>query len=656
MRLLIKLCVIFLPIAAAVLFYKPGFLESKLPIPADTIVGMYHPWRDFFGNLPFKNFILTDPVRQQYPWRELSIALIKDFQLPLWNPYNFAGTPLLANIQSAIFYPLNILFLVISFPIAWSIYIMLAPVLGILFMFLFLRNLNLNRSSAIFGSICSVLSGFFVAWLENGVLTHTLLWLPAILWSMDKIGQTNKKRFFILYPLFLVISFFAGHWQTFFYLFLFSQAYMLIKYPRFLPKFLILDCFFALISLPQLLPSLSFINLSARGNDQVWINNAGWFIPWQNLIQFISPDFFGNPSTLNYTGQFSYQEFVGYIGIPGLIFAFCSLFVRRKIIWFFAGAVIVSLLFATATPIAKLPFILNIPLISSSMPTRLLSIIDFSLAVLAAFGINYFFTLKNQGKYVFGLFFLLLGTLWLISPSKYLIIPSGMLIATLIFRKYLMVLVVLVVLDLGFFAYKFLPFTSSKYLYPQTKISTFLQENTKEDHSRFMTLNDEIFPPNFNIIYRLQTISGYDPLYLKTYGNLVGGGNRIIVPKDYKNSLIDILGVKYILTFDDISSTDYVLVMQEGKTKVFENKKVLPRVIMDNGLARITSYSENKVIIKTSSTTQSLLTLTDMDYPGWKVFIDNYPSTIIPTKDNFRSVEVGAGEHEVIFKMEYELW
>lgn len=228
-------------------------LFGWLPIPADTIVGMYHPWRDFFGNLPFKNYILTDPVRQQYPWRELVIDQLKHFQIPWWNPYNFAGTPLLANIQSAVFYPLNILF-ILPMPIAWSIYILSAPILGFIFMLVYLRNLRLEKFAAIFGAIIFALCGFNIAWLENGVLTHTLLWLPLILWSIDR-----KKS--IIFLLSLLISLLAGHWQTFFYVFIFSHVYLFLR-KRF--KFLVSSFVFLVLSLPQVLPSLQLINLSAR--------------------------------------------------------------------------------------------------------------------------------------------------------------------------------------------------------------------------------------------------------------------------------------------------------------------------------------------------------------------------------------------------------
>ena len=44
---------------------------------------------------------------QFFPWMEYAIQQILQGNLPLWNPYNGWGAPLLANYQSALFYPPN---------------------------------------------------------------------------------------------------------------------------------------------------------------------------------------------------------------------------------------------------------------------------------------------------------------------------------------------------------------------------------------------------------------------------------------------------------------------------------------------------------------------------------------------------------------------
>src|SRR5690349_18352149 len=118
----LKLVFIFAIAVISSVFFKDLFLKSQLPIPADTIVGLYNPFRDLYTKdyprgIPFKNFLITDPVRQQYPWKNLAISAEKMVNLPLWNPYNFSGTPLLANLQSGPFYPLNLLFFLLSFPL-----------------------------------------------------------------------------------------------------------------------------------------------------------------------------------------------------------------------------------------------------------------------------------------------------------------------------------------------------------------------------------------------------------------------------------------------------------------------------------------------------------------------------------------------------------
>src|SRR3989344_2166649 len=187
-----KIIPLFVISVVVLLFFWQVFIKSLLPIPSDTIVGLYYPFRDIYSKtnpngVPFKNFLITDPVRQQYPWRNLSINSLKDIRLPLWNPYNLAGTPLLANFQSAVFYPFNFLFFLASFPFAWTVLIILQPLLAGIFLFLYLRNLRLNRAAGIFGAITFSLSGFFIAWLTWGTVLHSALWLPLILLSIDKI-------------------------------------------------------------------------------------------------------------------------------------------------------------------------------------------------------------------------------------------------------------------------------------------------------------------------------------------------------------------------------------------------------------------------------------------------------------------------------------
>ena len=231
--------VLFIFLIVTVFFWQ-YFFRGLLPIPSDTIIGLYHPFRDLYAKnypngIPFKNFLITDPVRQQYLWRELAVSLEKKMEMPLWNPYNLAGTPLLANFQSAAFYPFNILFIIMPFADAWSLNVVLGPLLGGLFLFLYLNSLKLNRWASILGAITFSFSGFFIAWMEWGTITHTAIWLPLILLAVDKLALGKKKTIIwsLVYMVSLLSSFFAGHLQTFFYLLVFSSLYFIAKWWQF---------------------------------------------------------------------------------------------------------------------------------------------------------------------------------------------------------------------------------------------------------------------------------------------------------------------------------------------------------------------------------------------------------------------------------------
>jgi uncharacterized membrane protein YfhO len=722
-----------------VVFFWQFLFKGMSPIPADTIVGLYHPFRDLYAKnypngIPFKNFLITDPVRQQYPWKDLVISAEKKLELPLWNPYVLSGTPLLANFQSGAFYVLNILFLAMPFSTAWSLIIFFGPLLSGIFLYLYLDNLKLSKWASAFGALTFSFSGFLMAWLEWGTITHVGLWLPLILLSIDKIFSDNKNlKWIFAYLLSLVFSFLAGHLQIFFYLFIFSWMYFFARWFQFGNKkniilpFLIANLLFLILTLIQWIPTFQFIFLSARNVDVVNINNPGWFIPWQHLVQFIAPDYFGNPTTLNYWGVWNYGELVGYAGIIPLIFGIFALYFRRDRKTLFFGLLLFSsLLFSLPTFFANLPYILKIPFLSTSQPTRLLFLIDFALAVLAALGFDYLLKANKKTAIFYPLIFIsiVLTGLWIFIPKEHFdVVRSNLILPTLIFAFSLILfvsqvifqknkkitviicsaLLIITVLDLLRFGWKFNSFTQEKYLFPSTRAISYLKENLGE--FRFMTTDSRILPPNFSSIYRLQSVDGYDPLYLQRYGELIAaserkkadittpfGFNRIITPHNFESKIIDMLGVKYILSLSEINSSGVKKVFQEGQTLIYENLNVVPRaffakivkkannkdqaialmfsgsfnpktiVVVEGagnelgemmelaiGKVNIINYSENKVVIKTENQKTGFLVLTDSFYPTWRVSIDGKISKIYRTDYNLRGVIVPGGKHVVEF-------
>jgi len=317
---------------------------------------------------PVENPLITDPVRQQFVWKYFAIEELKQGRWPLWNPYNFSGTPHLANFQTGVFYPLNIIFFLPAinqndplqhFATLWSYFIYAQIPLSIFFLYLYLRKIGLSDVASLFGGGVWALSGFSAAWWEWGNVVHTLLYFPLILWCIEnlierdpvKIVGTNAIEKPLYHPLItlnryklimlfaLLSSFFAGHLQTFFLVAINTLFYVLYKIPLFAFKKVKFSAehtrrrlyywlqlgqvavLFGLIAMVQLLPTLEFVGRSARNIDTTTWQRKDWFFPIEHFVGFIAPDFFGNPSTYNYWGVWNYGEFAAYIGIIPLIFA-----------------------------------------------------------------------------------------------------------------------------------------------------------------------------------------------------------------------------------------------------------------------------------------------------------------------------------------------
>ena len=71
---------------------------------------------------------------------------------------------------------------------------------------------------------------------------------------------------------------------------------------------------------------------------------------------------------------------------------------------------------------------------------------------------------------------------------------------------------------------------------------------------------------------------------------------------------------------------------------------------LTSGTATVISYKAQEVIIKTQSSGNGFLVLSDTYYPGWKAFIDGKETKIYATNGVVRGVFISPGNHEVIFE------
>ncbi len=672
-----------------------------MPFPGDLLTAWFFPynaggWEGYNSWITHKEFILADVVRQLYPWRILSIDLLKDGLLPLWNIYSFSGSPLLADMQSAVFYPLNIIFFFIESRLAWIIYIMLQPVLATLFMYMFIRSLKLSRLAALFAGIGFSFIGYTMVWFEMGVIGHAALWLPFILWGITRCIDTKKLFYLVLSSLGVACSILAGHAQTTAYILLFVVAYFIsIGWGKLTKRQLFggLLLLFLGITLAgiQIVPSIELMSLSARDAISSTRTFHQFIIPPSHIAMLFAPDFFGNPATGNFWGK-NYGEFMSYSGIVVLLIGAIGFFShsKNKIVRLSLITTILALLIAFVPPIAELLFLSQIPILSTGLPSRTIFLVGVCFVIVSAFGVEAIQKQKLK-KVIPPLVVLLIiyAVLWGIAfslqvdPAKVaitkrnLLLPTGivLLVSVLIigrkFSKHFFILWIVVFSCMGFeysyFMNKYLPWSPVQYMFPSHELVNKLSEVSGTE--RVYGYDTARIDTNLPVQWRVQSPEGYDPLFIRNYSELMRAGTTGKLETDLprtdallpgtlptddshnKQVLLNLLGVKYILDKDDAKpkkwdprtkkfpAERFQLIYQHSKWKIYENRKALPRAAV---------FYDYIVI---SQKDRSLKTLYDVRFPyDKKLILASVPgispksSPITPAKIKLysaNSVEVG---------------
>lgn len=115
------------------------------------------------------------------PLRYFTAVELRNFRLPLWNPYSASGEPWLANPQTAVFYPPFWIFYLVPFAQAYVIFLLLHVILLGCGAFLLFSRLATPRA-AFLGAIALMLCGPTLSMLDIQNNLTTFAWLPLVLW------------------------------------------------------------------------------------------------------------------------------------------------------------------------------------------------------------------------------------------------------------------------------------------------------------------------------------------------------------------------------------------------------------------------------------------------------------------------------------------
>ncbi|MFN2277657.1 MAG: hypothetical protein ACK2UR_08610, partial [Candidatus Promineifilaceae bacterium] len=329
------IALIIFALSAALLLHQ-SLLPHFTLVPLEIIQDI-KPW-DHLALGPRHNRLIIDPFFIFYPNRALQTAAVQSGRLPLWNPYLFTGTPVIADPNFQPFYLPNLLvaaLLPANNALPWLAWFHLT--LTGMFMYLFLRRRRLAWFAAVLGGGIWLLNGYLMVWLENPHRLSTAAWMPGLFWAYEVSVEQKKPAWAALAGLFLGLGVLGGQVQFVFIfglvLFLFSltKVYFRARDKDEQPArpflYLILIALIGLsIGALVILPAAEFSSFSQRTvSDALTILDSRW--PAGQLITLIAPDFYGNPATkARYWGAINYAEVTVYFGVIALLLALSAVF------------------------------------------------------------------------------------------------------------------------------------------------------------------------------------------------------------------------------------------------------------------------------------------------------------------------------------------
>ncbi len=585
-----------------------------------------------------------------YPTYRFTAESFRQGIIPLWNPHLYGGAPFIGDIQAGLFYPVNVLAFFLARPLTYltmewlSIFHFWWAGAG---MYLLLRlnrwregEAQLSRWASLAGALAFMFSDGFLTHFGNLNLIAVASWLPWVFWAyLRGIGdQRLEIRWAVVAGVLLAGATLAGHAQVTLFIALALGLYTVLEtylalrqgasgqatssFVSLLSRrlvYLFTCCLVAvLLAAVVLLPALELTRHSARAAWD-YQQTVGYSLSPAQWIGLLIPGFFGRGPQFHW-GLWPRVE-VGYLGVLPLILALLAMMRGRpRRVWALLGLAVVTFLIALG--IYSLPHGWLTRLVPGfgqfRAPARLVLVMDFGLAALAALGLDALLRSRGDEGAAFRRVFRL--TAWAAGatcavglPLAYFALITGQdrspevfsrisvaTIAVAIFAALLLaslallaarrygwagprilglLAVVLIFFDLASTgAYNDLGHTDPTGAFEHPEIVSFLRNDSDRFRIDARTGIDQLWQPDAAILHGLDDVWGVvNPLVLADYERYWEGvGSR-------SSLLYDLLNARYVIARKDVAlDWDKFELAFDGdpELNVYRNRSALPRAFL----------------------------------------------------------------------------
>lgn len=539
------------------------------------------------------------------PLLEASKRSISSNELPLWNPFNGLGMPLLANINSSILAPLGFYLNFVNSDFFWNVMYVSRLIFAAIFTFLFIKKLGVTVLASVSGALLFAFCGYSQLSL-NMFHFHVDACLPFLLWAtINYKKRTDAKAIFFLSMSIVFINFGGNPQNLILSLMLACSFFLTIsafdnKVDNIKPcvlYFIIMLLSFGICQFYW----LPFVEIFQRALK--YHANAGVAsLPISSWFGLFFPVFYTNASL----GSI-FLPYIGLFTVP-VIFSGISLEKsQKKYVLFFGAVVVLLLLKIVGTPIVNL--IGRLPILDNILFMKYTSVLYFSIAVLFAF------SAQNIAKrFRIGVFLVPLAGSLVISILAYLYITDGrsnsffvytwacllslMLFCFCLLRKkkksQLSAIFIIIFLELfSIHLYSLRSMVDYNTAFRVPKFVEYIQRDRKNMYDRVFGVG-KILMGNLASFYGLHDIrllsATIDNNYYMFMKNVVLNNKIDIHPFETtsseffigRRSIMDMLGVKYIIIENCDKNFDkyFNSVYNKSCVKIYKNESAYERAFV----------------------------------------------------------------------------
>ena len=656
-------------------------------------------WAFFFEYLPPLRSVRLpyDMEGYHFPLFQYAFLSLKQGVLPQWDPSIYGGVSFLANVQTALFYPLTWLMFLSSWDKELLSYDSLQKLqflqvaLAFTLCYLWLSRRHLQTLACVLGAGVFAYSGYLCTQLQHFGLVGTYAWMPLAFIGIDEAAEGRTWKPLWKVTLAATMAFLAGYPPTWAVFAIAAGTYALLRddwrrAPLLAAGVALCFVLALVICAVQVLPAWEATQFRDPENRYGGIQAPMFF------LNYVVPNYY------DYAIDAAVQPFGGndlfYLGAPGIAGVLLAVFTRPwRPILPLAGVVAVSLVFVIN------PFdVVGSSIRHSTLLPDLLRDYYFlagaaiGIAGLTAHGLDRVLASHSKPAPPWALALtLLLMTLWIVFDlwrwtGKGFAVGWASLgdtaIALAVFslalwvlcgernqrRRWLAVaLVIFVGVDYKAFgtskrfdatAGTALVYSSSEF--PAMDPEAF--EILRQPSDYRVALHD--FGPPQSALRQVgwRSPQGFDPLLTSDYRELGERYGRWVDDRGFSLDLLrpeslQVFGVRYILLGDP--AADYPalganpLFRSVGSDqfyyKVLEYPDAKPVYQLEGGQITVSNRVADHRVLQIASAQGGLLTFAEAWYPGWSALLDGAPLQIEKWEGALQAVRVPAGAHTVEF-------